>query len=172
MPSGGTCVATAAPCGNGTIDMGETCDDRNAASGDGCSMTCQIESAYVTELCNPAPSFFPLGMGQTIRLATTTAGAGATGGGCSAAGPELVYAVRTSVAGRVTIRLVPNGWNAVLKAGNGMSNCANDCVNAAGAGVAETTAYDVGANTVVWAVVDGVSAGDSGSFTLDFAMVP
>ena len=31
-------------CGNGTIDSGETCDDSNSASGDGCSSQCQTES--------------------------------------------------------------------------------------------------------------------------------
>jgi len=30
-------------CGNGIIEVGETCDDGNTLSGDGCSSTCQIE---------------------------------------------------------------------------------------------------------------------------------
>lgn len=33
-------------CGNGTIDNGETCDDNNRSSGDGCSSSCQIEDGY------------------------------------------------------------------------------------------------------------------------------
>jgi len=28
-------------CGNGIIDVGETCDDGNTIDGDGCSSTCQ-----------------------------------------------------------------------------------------------------------------------------------
>jgi cysteine-rich repeat protein len=32
-------------CGNGVVDAGEACDDGNAASGDGCSATCQAEVA-------------------------------------------------------------------------------------------------------------------------------
>jgi cysteine-rich repeat protein len=32
-----------ASCGNGTIELGETCDDGNTTSGDGCSSTCQVE---------------------------------------------------------------------------------------------------------------------------------
>jgi cysteine-rich repeat protein len=32
-----------ASCGNGTIELGETCDDGNQISGDGCSATCQVE---------------------------------------------------------------------------------------------------------------------------------
>jgi len=34
-----------ATCGNSTVETGETCDDGNAVSGDGCSSTCQTESA-------------------------------------------------------------------------------------------------------------------------------
>ncbi len=39
-------------CGNGRIETGETCDDSNTMSNDGCSATCQVEagSLYVTEL--------------------------------------------------------------------------------------------------------------------------
>lgn len=33
----------AAVCGNGTIDTGEQCDDRNVKSGDGCSRLCRAE---------------------------------------------------------------------------------------------------------------------------------
>jgi cysteine-rich repeat protein len=32
-------------CGDGIVNSGETCDDGNTASGDGCSSTCQTESA-------------------------------------------------------------------------------------------------------------------------------
>jgi cysteine-rich repeat protein len=54
-PSGfwdGYCVGYVAPisgnlecglCGNGTLDLGEPCDDGNSISNDGCSSTCNIE---------------------------------------------------------------------------------------------------------------------------------
>jgi fibro-slime domain-containing protein len=35
------------PCGNGLLDPGEQCDDFNAAAGDGCSATCQLEAGWV-----------------------------------------------------------------------------------------------------------------------------
>lgn len=40
-------------CGNGTIDAGETCDDSNAISGDGCSAQCQCacEACEQSEAC-------------------------------------------------------------------------------------------------------------------------
>lgn len=33
-------------CGNGTIDLGEECDDGNAVDGDGCSDSCELEAEY------------------------------------------------------------------------------------------------------------------------------
>lgn len=40
-------------CGDGVVQAGETCDDGNIASGDGCSQICAIESGWT---CTGAPS--------------------------------------------------------------------------------------------------------------------
>lgn len=48
-----TCVAPPLTCGNGTFEDGETCDDGNIVSGDGCSALCATESGYT---CTGAPS--------------------------------------------------------------------------------------------------------------------
>jgi cysteine-rich repeat protein len=40
-------------CGNGTVDAGESCDDGNTVSGDGCSSTCQIEGGRIRNDLNP-----------------------------------------------------------------------------------------------------------------------
>ena len=45
-------IAPSSPCGNGTLDAGEQCDDGNAVGGDCCSATCQFENAAST--CAPA----------------------------------------------------------------------------------------------------------------------
>ena len=45
------CGATV--CGNGIVEGGEDCDDGNTSSGDGCSLTCTIESGY---FCSGSPS--------------------------------------------------------------------------------------------------------------------
>jgi cysteine-rich repeat protein len=48
-PSGvtcGTCVGVATVCGNGIKEIGESCDDDNINSGDGCSSSCNIESGW------------------------------------------------------------------------------------------------------------------------------
>src|SRR5688572_4707491 len=48
--TGGDDQQTPENCGNGTVDSGETCDDRNTASGDGCSATCQMEQTATPRL--------------------------------------------------------------------------------------------------------------------------
>lgn len=47
------CTGSSAVCGNGLIEGSEVCDDRNGASGDGCSSSCQIENGW---LCTGQPS--------------------------------------------------------------------------------------------------------------------
>jgi cysteine-rich repeat protein len=41
--AGQTCVPS---CGNGTLDVTETCDDGNTMSGDGCTANCALEPGY------------------------------------------------------------------------------------------------------------------------------
>ena len=41
------------PCGDGTIDGGELCDDGNGVSGDGCDASCQLEPGWT---CSNQPS--------------------------------------------------------------------------------------------------------------------
>jgi cysteine-rich repeat protein len=38
------------PCGDGTLDSGEQCDDGNTQDGDGCSATCEIESSTTSSI--------------------------------------------------------------------------------------------------------------------------
>jgi 5'-nucleotidase len=53
-PTGGNGRITALnACGNGVIETGETCDDRNAVTKDGCGATCAIETGWT---CSGAPS--------------------------------------------------------------------------------------------------------------------
>ncbi|MCB9554579.1 MAG: hypothetical protein H6707_00665 [Deltaproteobacteria bacterium] len=51
---------TTATCGDGKRDPGETCDDANSLSGDGCDAFCQVESGYTCTLgaawAFPAPT--------------------------------------------------------------------------------------------------------------------
>ena len=44
-------TGTGAVCGNGILEVGETCDDGNTVSGDGCSSTCQVEGCTNAAQC-------------------------------------------------------------------------------------------------------------------------
>jgi cysteine-rich repeat protein len=48
------CTTTnSAVCGNGVLEAGETCDDSNTTSGDGCNSSCTVEALWQ---CTGAPS--------------------------------------------------------------------------------------------------------------------
>lgn len=51
-------VSLSVPCGNGSLDMVEQCDDRNRDDGDGCDANCRLEEGYV---CQGVPSRCRLG---------------------------------------------------------------------------------------------------------------
>ena len=51
---GDACGPTCTLCGNLALDAGEQCEDSNAASADGCSATCEIESGYQCTASAPA----------------------------------------------------------------------------------------------------------------------
>lgn len=57
-PVPGICDPTcrAVVCGNSIVQSGEECDDGNAASGDGCSSTCQFEDKLCIEGVQPSVS--------------------------------------------------------------------------------------------------------------------
>jgi len=69
-------MQSGATCGNGTIDTGETCDDSNTASGDGCSAACQTESVstpHATLSVDKASVTSDLGVDEVITITATSA---------------------------------------------------------------------------------------------------
>ena len=86
-------------CGNGLVEDGESCDDGNANSGDGCSAECNVEPGYVCyregmpcelkstdpEPPNPKPNPGPIVCGDGTRQGTEECDDGNTddGDGCS-----------------------------------------------------------------------------------------
>jgi cysteine-rich repeat protein len=52
--------ACANPCGNGTLDPGEQCDDGNKQPGDGCTALCQVQEGWTCPVpglpCIPDPN--------------------------------------------------------------------------------------------------------------------
>jgi cysteine-rich repeat protein len=73
-----------ANCGNGLLNAGETCDDANTLSGDGCSGGCLIESGYECDN-TPMPSICWKSCGDGTLDAGETCDDGNTysGDGCS-----------------------------------------------------------------------------------------
>ncbi|MCF7812025.1 DUF4215 domain-containing protein [Candidatus Gracilibacteria bacterium] len=49
----GACVEDAV-CGNGQLQTGESCDDGDTSSGDGCNSVCQVESGWACTSANPS----------------------------------------------------------------------------------------------------------------------
>ena len=43
-------MASNAVCGNSVLEIGETCDDGNTTSGDGCSFVCQTEDSSISQI--------------------------------------------------------------------------------------------------------------------------
>lgn len=60
-------VPSAAVCGNGSREAGETCDDGNTTSGDGCSATCAAEAPKPVR-----PTILPPNVMSSIRLSGDT----------------------------------------------------------------------------------------------------
>ncbi|MBN1944812.1 MAG: family 16 glycosylhydrolase [Bradymonadales bacterium] len=56
-------TSSEAPCGNGTLDRGEGCDDGNFFDGDGCSQQCQVEPGFS---CQSEPSLCQTHCGDGI----------------------------------------------------------------------------------------------------------
>ena len=82
-------VAAENTCGNFFLDSGEVCDDGNAAAGDGCSDTCQLERSEM-EANDDAAS------------ANMLASEGTIGGSVNSAGDDDWYAVTIAAGGSIT----------------------------------------------------------------------
>lgn len=74
-------------CGNGALDTGETCDDGNAAAGDGCSDACAIEPGYA---CAGEPSVCTEGCGDgTVGGSEACDDGNDVGGDCCSAACQI-----------------------------------------------------------------------------------
>ncbi len=71
------------PCGNGTLDPGEACDDGNSLSDDGCSATCALETGWTCEGL-PTVCVAVCGDGRVVGLEPCDDGAHEPGDGCAA----------------------------------------------------------------------------------------
>ncbi|MDX2055669.1 MAG: DUF4215 domain-containing protein [Polyangiaceae bacterium] len=76
---GSPCVSTVV-CGDGKVTGNETCDDKNGASGDGCS-ACQVEAGWT---CLPGSVCLPTQCGDSLKVGSEQCddGNGTAGDGC------------------------------------------------------------------------------------------
>jgi len=87
-----TCVPTAtntcgipAGCGNSVLDPGEECDDGNAFTGDGCSLTCRVETDWICpNVGQPCTSMVKCGDGKISGKEACDDHNTKDGDGCSA----------------------------------------------------------------------------------------
>ena len=92
-------------CGNGLVEQGEACDDRNTISGDGCSSVCVPDGRPASvESCPGQPVIVSRGHTVRMELATFARGAEDTSGTCGfLAQPDRIYAVTPIMPGELTI---------------------------------------------------------------------
>ncbi|MEK6677313.1 MAG: PQQ-dependent sugar dehydrogenase [Planctomycetota bacterium] len=85
-------------CGNGVLESGETCDDSNTVSGDGCSATCQLENG--ADDCIDAPLVCP---GSRMGSTTGSTNDGSASCGDSVTSPDIWYRYTPETTGTLSI---------------------------------------------------------------------
>jgi cysteine-rich repeat protein len=97
-------------CGNGVQDVGETCDDENRVSGDGCSAVCQVEPCFGVvcpgDACNAGTCNLTTGARSTVQNPKPESGTMDRTGSCnlSATLISLTTAPQTSIPIRINTR--------------------------------------------------------------------
>jgi len=111
-----------AVCGNGVAELPEVCDDGNLVAGDGCSAACTLEEGGIIDACPGQPFLLTGAPGAPRRISftgdTSKTGAQSTGAvGCFYwNGSNMVYALKSDVAGSVKAELVAGYTKANLHA--------------------------------------------------------
>lgn len=176
-----------AVCGNGLGELPEECDDGNLTNGDGCSSACKLESDGTMSNC-PGQSFSLQGTDattpRTIGFAGDTSLMGAPTQEAAIAyfdsGPNVVYALRADVAGRVKADLTTAYAKSNLHA---RSDCGDSDYQI---GMSERVSagkqsieFPVKAGQWFWLLVDGWNSSlngkgtqTAGPYTLDVKLTP
>lgn len=164
----------AAKCGNRKVEAPEACDDGNTTSGDGCSATCVVESAFDGDTC-PGKTVPLVSNGGLLgaTIVGSTKGAfnhygSACGGG---SGADVVYTFTPASSGKATVRLTAD-FSAIVSARASCNEATSEakCADiASSTGGTTTFEMPVFAGTPVSVIVDGY-AGASGDFTLEIAI--
>lgn len=167
-------------CGDGTVDPGEACDDKNRIPQDGCSLGCRPEGNPMTaNTCPGQPvhvwdqkvSFDGTtnGFGNGYAINTTATCVGATSSGAGADHVYEVHAHKTGTLAVTTVLPVASTYQTSLHA---RTTCDQqptqiDCVNAQNSGIGETMSFAVVDKQIYYVFVDG-AAGQSGDYNISF----
>lgn len=172
---------TKAVCGNGVIDGAETCDDGNAASGDGCSSACILEPAPTSGDTCAAPG--------VVTMTETTPGnwsAQVVSGNtnlkndnafspnqtCPSGGNDAIYTVVAPLDGVMTVKMSSNFNGSVGARTEG--NCPTSisattplvCTSVP-ANSPKSVHFAVSKGKLYYLIADASLSTDKGAFTLD-----
>lgn len=164
-------------CGNGRIDQGEACDDRNTVDGDGCSAQCQPDGNPLTAGECPGQAIHiwsqPVVYAFTTQAYTAAhkskASCGGTQGNLSA---DRVFAVSPHGGATLVVSVTSAAFDHMLYA---RTACADemaelDCVNASSSAAGETLRVPIGGAQTIWVFVDGTGpVPTAGDITVSFS---
>jgi cysteine-rich repeat protein len=168
--AGGDGGGTVQLCGNGDLDPGEQCDDRNTSDNDGCSSRCQFEPTGPDDICpgeeiDLSPVVDDLQTGSVEGTNTTTLPQ--YNGSCGGSANDTVYVVTPDVDGQLTATLTSD-FDAVLYARDECGEPDNElgCADVEIGGGAEVLIVPAEGGQPVYLFVDGYG-GETGDYTLD-----
>ncbi len=174
-------AVTPSVCGNGVLEGGETCDDSNTLSGDGCDATCLLEPVKGDTCSDANPLTLTLSgtvYSTAIRGGTTNLNKDQTFTGCSSGGRDAFYELVAPIDGVLTVRAAAT-FNLSLGVRGG-TTCATTgaplvCANTTTTGVEEVT-LGVAKDQTYWIIVDTVDGSTTGTvrgpFDLEAVLVP
>lgn len=158
-------------CGDGVVDPGEDCD--TGAASVGCTAGCKLADQGNGGTC-AAPVALTLvpsttGM-RAMATGDTSTGVNGAQVSCTPANTlDRVYTVTLATATTLTVTVTPTTWNTAVAVRDAALACTTStticCVDAGGAGIAETSPCPVSAGTVM-VVVDSGGGIQSGPYTL------
>jgi cysteine-rich repeat protein len=167
-------------CGDGIVQAGEDCDDRNTENGDGCDTSCKLagNNPVATNNC-PGLEVHVWGGAHKPTLTGSTTGSGdrglkntcpATGAGAASTGkaaPDRVFKVVAHKTGSLKVTISDANYNVFLYAvGDGACSGSElvhvACMNGVNGNGNETLSFPVDAGKQYHVFVDGAGAGFSG----------
>jgi cysteine-rich repeat protein len=157
-------------CGNGRVEPGETCDDRNGANNDGCNALCQWGDGPEGRDGCAGLRPLPIGAGEALEgrqaLSETTGGGRGSCGG-DGEGAELAYAFVPRASGTLELTLRPeaSSLDVVLYVRRGAcsdegSELDGGCRNEAGGGGEERLNLPVEEGTAYYVFADALGPGE------------